>query len=464
MSPFLVAAAAGLALVVALALAWPALRQRRRAPRLGFDLEVYRDQLAEVERDRARGLIGAAEAEAARLEIERRILRAAATKPGETATASASGRALALAAAILVPLASGALYWAIGRPELPGSPLAARAQPPQNVPPEIAGMVARLEARLADDPHDGEGWLMLGRSKSVLNDPFGAADAYRNALKFLPDDPRGLGGLAESLIVLAGGMVTPEAEGLLQKLAQRDPADPRGGYYLGLAAAQAGDMTTAIQRWQQVLAASPADAPWRPRLEDSIREAARGAGVDAEATIAAAGSRAAPPAAAPPPPSEAAREIAELPPDERQARIRAMVDGLAARLEADGDDVEGWLRLARARTVLGEQAEALAAWDRAVALRPDDPEILKGKATAMLGPAQPPVGLPEVPEGAALLFEKVAAMSPDDPEPLWYLGVRALQEGDKAEARERWQHLLAMLDPAHPDYAPIKELTDRLAP
>jgi cytochrome c-type biogenesis protein CcmH len=330
------------------------------------------------------------------------------------------------------------------------------------VSPEIAGMVARLEARLVEQPDDGEGWLMLGRSKSVLGEPFAAAEAYRKALKLLPDDPRALGGLAESLIVLAGGIVSPEAKGLLERLAARDPADPRGGYYLGLAAAQAGDMPTAIGRWRQVLAASPADAPWRPRVEDAIREAAAASGEDAERAIADAGSG--PAAAAPPVGGEAAREIAALPPEQRQARIREMVDALEARLQADGGDLEGWLRLARARGVLGEREAALAAWDRAVALRPDDPEILKGKAAAMLGPPRQPEGLPEVPEAAASLFARAAELRPNDPEPLWYLGVRALQAGHPAEARARWQQLLAMLDPAHPEYAQIKEMTERLLP
>lgn len=455
----LLLAAAALALVVAVALAWPGLRPRRRPARDRFDLAVYRDQLAEVERDRQRGLIGEAEAEAARLEIERRILRLTRPQGGEPAEASAGGRAVAIVAALVVPLASGALYLSLGRPGMQDQPLVARGPAQPAVSPEIAGMVARLEARLADQPDDAEGWLMLGRSKGVLGEPFAAAEAYRHALRLKPDDARAIGGLAESLVVLAGGIVTPEAKGLLERLAELDPADPRGGYYLGLAAAQAGDSKGAIERWQKLLAASPADAPWRPRVEESIREAAQEGGVDADQAIAAAGSGAAPPIG-----GDAAREIASLPPEQREVRIRTMVDGLEARLKADGGDVEGWLRLARARGVLGEPEAALAAWDRAAALRPDDPDILKGKATAMLGPAREPEGLPEVPEAAAALFAKAAELRPDDPEPLWYLGIRAFQAGHPDEARQRWEKLLAMLDPAHPEYAQIKELTQRLVP
>ena len=94
-------------------------------------------------------------------------------------------------------------------------------------------MVARLEARLVEAPDDVEGWLMLGRSRTVLGDTQGATDAFRRARNLAPDDPRGVGGLAESLTAMAGGAVTLEAQGLFVRLAEIEPRDPRSGFYLG---------------------------------------------------------------------------------------------------------------------------------------------------------------------------------------------------------------------------------------
>ena len=150
---------------------WPVFRRPRPAQRERYEIEVYRDQLAEVERDRERGLIPAAEARAAQLEIERRLLRSGSV--AEAAIDPASGRrGIVLAAAFLVPTLAATLYGVIGRPDLPDQPVAARQEQPGQTPaqPDVQQMVARLEARLATSPDDLEGWLMLGRSRAVLGD------------------------------------------------------------------------------------------------------------------------------------------------------------------------------------------------------------------------------------------------------------------------------------------------------
>ena len=440
-----------LALAAALALAWPALRRPRARNRASFDLAVYRDQLAEIERDRRRGLIGAGEAAAARLEVERRILRAADAAAAETGEARHS-RWPALAAAVAVPLLAAVLYLQLGTPGLRDQPLAAR-QPPADQP-DIAGMVARLEERLQREPDDLRGWLMLGRSRTVMGRPDAAVLAYRRALALAPGEPEAIGGLAEGLIVTAGGLVGPEALGLLQRLDGLVPGEPRVGYYLGLAAAQAGDTQAAVERWRRLLADAPADAPWRARMVEVISGAASQLGIEVEPMLAATPGSAADPAAV-----EAAA-IASLPAEQRQARIREMVDGLQARMEADGGDAAGWSRLAQARGVLGEQDAALAAWDRALALAPGDPVLLKGKAGALLGPDAD--GLPQVGDEAAALYEKAAGLRPDDPESLWFLGLRALQQGQPELARQRWDRLLAQLDPGRGETVELRARIDRL--
>lgn len=455
MSTGLLVGCALLALMAALALAWPALRRPSARPRAGFDLAVYRDQLAEIERDRTRGLIGDAEAAAAKLEVERRILRSAAASP-RTEGAGGGRRWAALATALAVPLLATGLYLELGTPALRDQPLASRERPAPGL--DVAAMVTRLEERLAREPEDLRGWLMLGRSRVVMGQPGAAVQAYRKALALAPNEPEAIGGLAESLIVGDGGTVSPEALALLNRLDGLVPGEPRVGYYLGLAAAQSGDVAGATERWRRLLAAAPADAPWRPGMVDAIRDAAARLGFDVAAMLAAT------PGAAPRPGAAEAAAIAGLPPEERQNRIREMVDGLQARLEAGGGDVEGWSRLAQARGVLGEREAALAAWDRALALAPEDPAVLKGKAGALLGP-EIADGAPEVGDAAAALYERAAAIRPDDAEALWFLGLHEWQRGRTAEARQRWDRMLAQLDPGRAETIELKARIERfLAP
>lgn len=452
--------------VAVVALLWPLFRQRRTPERASFELGVYRDQLAEIERDRERGLIAPAEAKAARLEIERRILRAAAAGGAPQGQNQDGGgrRAYVLGAALLVPVLSLGLYAALGAPELPDQPLAVRQdrvpQGPQG--PDIAEMVARLQARLAEAPDDLEGWLMLGRSRAALGENQAAIAAYRQAQALSPDEPNLLAGLGESLVAAAGGVVTPEAKGLFARLLERDPGDPRAGFYLGWADAQAGDHHAALERWRKLLAAAPVDAPWRPQVVEAVRNAAQELDLDPDAVLAQI--PAPPPStpAAPQPSDEDVAEAAAMPPEERQAMIASMVERLQARMEADGSDVEGWLRLAQARLVLGELDRARATFEQALKLHPQDPGLLKGYAGTLLGPVRPETGLPEIDARAADLYRRAADLRPADPEPWWYLGIRALQEGRKDEARASWQKVLRELDPSHPEYAAIKDRLDRL--
>jgi cytochrome c-type biogenesis protein CcmH len=153
---------------------------------------------------------------------------------------------------------------------------------------------------------------------------------------------------------------------------------------------------------------------------------------------------------------------AELPPEQQAAMIRGMVDKLQARMDADGSDAEGWLRLAQSRLVLGEDDRARTTFEKALSLHPDDPELVKGYAATLVGPVRGDTGLPEIGDRAAELFTKAAGLLPDDPEPWYYLGIRALQDGRKDEARTAWQKVLAHLDPSQPVYQSIKSRLDGL--
>ncbi len=385
----------------------------------------------------------------------------------EPAPDPASGRrGVVLAVAFLVPILAATLYGAIGRPDLPDQPLASREELPGQTPaqPDVQQMVAGLEAKLAGAPDDLEGWLMLGRSRAVLGDVPGSAEAFRKARQLAPDDARGVGGLAEALTAMAGGTVTPEAKGLLIKLGEIEPRDPRAAFYLGWADFQAGQHQSALDRWRQLLADTPADAPWRSQVIEAVQTAAQQLGVDPGTVVAGAPTPPAPsaPSTAPQPSAEDMANAAAMAPEDRMAMIRSMVEKLQTRMDADGGDVEGWLRLAQSRMVLGEPDRAKATFEQALAQHPEEPSLLKGYAKLLVGPAQGTTNLPKVDDRANELLTKASSLQPDDAEVWWFLGVRALQDGRKADARAAWEKVLARLDPGQPEYQDIKTRIDEL--
>jgi len=270
-----------------------------------------------------------------------------------------------LAAALLVPLAAGALYGRLGAPGLPDQPIQARAPDPATPGmAQIRAMVDGLEQRLRADGSKVEDWIMLGRSRLVLGDAPAAAEALRTARRLAPERPAIAVALGEALIAAAGGVVTPEAVAQLDGLKAGD--DPRPAFYLALADLQAGDPHKAIAGWRELLATSPPEAPWRAQVEQALRRAAQDLGIDAEPLLAGSRGRGADP----------------ILPEE----IRPLVEALEQRLRATGGDVEGWRRLGDARRLLGEGAAARDAYGRALAMmKPEDPDYAVLKRMVEIG-------------------------------------------------------------------------------
>ena len=327
-----------------LALLWPL--GRRLAPAgAGADVAVYRDQLAELDRDRVAGLIGIREAEAARTEIGRRLLSAAdASEVERTSTPAGANRrrrAAALAALILLPAGAAVLYGTLGSPQLPGAPLAERVQALRESQPLLA-LVAQVEAHLAANPQDGRGWEVLAPVYLRLGRFEDAVTARRNALRLLGATAVREADLGEALVLAANGVVTEEARATFERALALDASEFKARYFIGLAAEQDGKPAQAASLWRALLADAPADAPWRELVQRSL------ARVD--------------PSSAPAGPGEDEIAAAEkLSPQERAIMVRSMVERLAVRLAQDGNDSEGWLRLVRAYMVLGEPEKAKAA-------------------------------------------------------------------------------------------------------
>jgi cytochrome c-type biogenesis protein CcmH len=364
---------------------------------------VYADQIAEIERDTARGLLNSDQAKAAWSEIGRRLLATGAAPTAVTQSASTTSPRLALGLTLLLPAATLGLYLYLGQPGLPGQPLAQR-QNAQAAPDHIVQAAASLAARLEQEPDNLEGWALLGGTYAAMSRHADAAEAYRRATVLRPGDATLLGAYGEQLVLQAEGAVTPQAVSVFEAAVAADPGNARARYYLGAAREQAGDLQGAISAWVAILRDSPAGAPWVGPIQRRVTEAAESLGLD-PATIlptptapapapsmAVAPSGAGSPlgssgAAAPLLSPEQMQAMASMSPEERQQTIRSMVDGLSARLEESGGDVDGWLRLARARTVLGEKAAAEAALRRALTLDPDNRQALwqLGSAAADAG-------------------------------------------------------------------------------
>jgi cytochrome c-type biogenesis protein CcmH len=319
-----------------MAVLWPLSRKAPSVPGRGSpDRQFYREQLAEIDRDLGRGLLSVSEAEAVRTEAARRLLRAAQAS-GNAADAFGEPalrrrRAASAIALSAVPLLALAVYGAYGSPHMPAQPHSARlkANPPQL---DIATAVGRIEAHLAEQPDDGRGWEVVApvyMRSGRLDD---AVKAYGNAVRLLGEDAARLANYGEALVAANEGIVSAEARQAFEKALGHDPALVKARFYLARAAEQNGDRAAARSNFNAILASSPADAPWLPLVKESLARLGPGAPSNTVATL----------------------------PDDQQAAIRGMVEGLAQRLASAGGSAEEWSRLVRSYAMLGERAKASA--------------------------------------------------------------------------------------------------------
>jgi cytochrome c-type biogenesis protein CcmH len=330
----------------------------------GSDRLVYQDQLLEIERDRAAGLIGAAEAESARVEISRRLL-AAADAENSTAALAPVGRlafrhrAAAVIAAVILPAIGLGFYLSLGSPEIPSQSAFARVDTPLGAQ-SIASLVAQVEAHLASNPNDGAGWEVVAPVYMRLGRFGDAVEAWRKAIALKGDNGTREAALGEALVASANGVVTDEALTAFQHAVAADPREPKANYFLGLADEQAGKRDDAVAKWRALLDSAPPDAPWAGFVRDSL---ARITTASAAAGASAAGTAASTPGGA---------EDAQ-----RSNMIRGMVQQLADRLHSGGGDADEWLRLVQAYIVLGDRDKAKGAVADAKRALSDHPDEVK---------------------------------------------------------------------------------------
>lgn len=386
-----------LAFTVAALLAMVMLRGRVGAePAAAYDLRVYRQQLSEVDRDVARGIVAEGEADRVRTEISRRILAADAQVRAETSGTNQTGpisKAIIVVVAVGLMAGSLMLYRSLGAPGYgdlslahrtemaemarkgrPSQQVAEESLPPQ--PPvqvldqQYLDLIAQLRQTVAGRPDDLQGQVLLAQYEARLGNFKAAYSAQRRVLQLkgeslTADDSFNF---ADLLILAAGGYVSPEAETALDATFRLDPRHGAARYYWGLMMNQTGRPDVAFRVWDQLLREGPQDAAWIAPIREQIENMAFLAGVEFELPALSAPLRG--------PTADDVAAAGELDDTQRQAMIQGMVAQLSDRLAKDGGPAEEWARLIRALGVLGDSEKATAIYNNALEVFSNDAPAL----------------------------------------------------------------------------------------
>ncbi|MDO5620479.1 MAG: c-type cytochrome biogenesis protein CcmI [Paracoccus sp. (in: a-proteobacteria)] len=372
---------AALAAIVALAIILPLRRadQTDAEPSAAWDLRVYRDQLAEVERDAARGIIAPAEAERLRAEIGRKVIEAdrALKKAGTGRRQGPAG--LWLAGLLALALAGSAwFYYRSGAPDLPDQPLAARlaqaqaayddrpaqaeaeatapARPAVEADPQYVTLIEQLRRAVSERPDDPQGLELLAEHEARLGNMVAARQAYQHLIELRGDQASATdhARLAALMADAAGGLITPEAEAQITAALHKDPRQPTARYLAGMLQAQVGRYDLAFPIWRDLLEQGPADAPWVRAIAPQISDMAWLAGVPNYMSPVAPEAA----VAMPQPSAEQMQAMQDLSPEDQQQAIAGMISGLESRLAEQGGTPAEWARLIRALTVSGQADRA----------------------------------------------------------------------------------------------------------
>ncbi|MEM6382491.1 MAG: c-type cytochrome biogenesis protein CcmI [Pseudomonadota bacterium] len=319
----------------------------------GSDAEVYKDQLAEIDRDKARGILSETEAEAARIEISRRLLKAADAGSENSSRAGRAGiwhgRLVLMIAFVAVPVGALSLYNWLGAPGLPDRPLAERLEANTDQQ-DAAILIARVEDAVRQNPDDLRGWSILAPIYSRQGQFAQARNAYAQLLRLRGNDPALLTDLGEVIVIESQGLVTQEAMNRFEAALEIDPIFPKARYYRALGMIQDGNHDEARAALLSLQRDGGPDAPWAQSVAGLLADLDAG-NVAGRPQV---------------PSPESAAAIANLPEAQRREAIEGMVEGLAARLADQPDDLAGWSQLIRSYMALERPAQARIALERAL--------------------------------------------------------------------------------------------------
>ncbi|MEP3441726.1 MAG: c-type cytochrome biogenesis protein CcmI [Sulfitobacter sp.] len=363
------------------------------APRAASDMDVYHAQLAEVDRDVARGVIAPADAERVHAEVARRLIAADKAQKSDTRSKSRAPAGIAIAIIMIAILGSVASYLWLGQPGYSDMGLqdriafaeevrktrprqaAAEASLPAFVDPDemddrYRTLMSQLRSTVAERPDDLQGHTLLAQQERRLGNFLAAKAAQQRVvtLKGAEVSSQDLADLGELQVLAAGGYVSPEAETSLRAALVQDPDNSTARYYLGLMLVQTGRPDQAFRIWDALLRAGPEDAPWIPPIVAQIEELAQRAGVNYSLPEIGSSSRG--------PTASDLENAAQLTPGERMEMIGSMVAGLSERLATEGGPSRDWARLISSLGVLGEWQRAAAIHANALEVFANDPNAI----------------------------------------------------------------------------------------
>ncbi|MFK7869880.1 MAG: c-type cytochrome biogenesis protein CcmI [Roseobacter sp.] len=391
MTFWILVAALAVLVAVFLALSLRTPRTQGYEPPAAYDLRVYRDQLREVDKDLARGVVGPEDAERVRAEISRRILAADTAMTEEVRLRDADRGAPKVVGAVLAAAlicSSFAMYVWLGAPgygdlglerriELaeearlnrPGQAVAVDSMPaftpPAGVSPDYIALIQQLRATVAERPDDLQGQVLLAQNEANLGNFSAASQAQMDVIRIKGDEAQApdYADLADMLVLAAGGYVSPEAEDAVQRALALDPGNGTARYYMGLTMVQTGRPDRGFRLWDQMLRAGPPDAPWIPPIRAQIEDVAARAGVNYQMPEVG-GARG--------PTADDIAAAGDMSPSERLEMIESMVSGLSERLAVEGGTVQEWVQLIGALGVLERRSDARAVFDNAIQVFADD--------------------------------------------------------------------------------------------
>jgi len=436
-------------LAAALVLAWPLFDVRRFKNDSAFALAVYRDQLAEINHDAARGILDETQARAAQIEIERRIL--ALDDAPKFQPAKAPKPVLIVAMAVVLPLVAFGLYLQLGSPGLPGE--TARAAETTPMTPALQAM----EAAVAKAPTDPNAWRTLGEGLMEAGQAADAANAFGRAVALGDKDPKLQSRLGSALVLAGGEHVDDRAKAAFTAALAGDPTDPIARFFLGLAKEQGGDPAGALTDWLALENDVPPDLPWKADLAANIDRVARGLGKD-PATLP--GRKPQDTASGGMPNQSEIDAAAQMSDADRQAFLESMVAKLADQLKQKPDDIDGWLRLGHAYSVLGKDDDSRSAFAKAAALAPTRLDVQLDYANALIEGSNDLST--KLPEDFAATVTRIRTLAPENPLGLYYGGLVARANGDRASARDMWVKVLALIPEGSPQRQSLQHEIDSL--
>ena len=325
------------------------------------DRALYKARLAEIELDEQMGRLDAASVAVVKAEEARKLIRLENSAEQLVTSLSPRTRSIVIAGALLfVPVFSIGFYVLVGESS-PGQVIAKQDASPSSNDPSLSEVIKSAERRLAENPADAKGWILIAPVYLRMGRTEDAVNAYRQALQYSDREPEIVSALAEAMVIMSDGAVNGEALALFEEVLVTDPQNVQAGYYIGLASAQSGQTENARSIWQGIVDRATGEEPWLPRLQNNI------AMLSGQDTLSRT----------PELDESTIDDAMQMSTSERSEMINQMVTSLAERLEDNPDDVAGWERLVRSYLVLGRKEEALSSIAKARGHFPDNQEFLQ---------------------------------------------------------------------------------------